>query len=526
MNKITLRPLLTFINKLDRRYLTLGDCRQFINSINNRRARKIAAGQRVKAETVYLSAMDAAGVAFVGRTQVSKTKIINLVHNYLINGNYHYEKHLHAARCRGNAFYSYLNPVPDAHVYDLAFYNTWAGQNHSAHHIAGNKSSIFYLRCEEQGAQIMFGNMQIDARDPDKWDIPAIGALFLKKRNIYGMMVQQAIKHAIERKKTEILFQCGDANEYSQWGMRRLIPVKVSKRNYEKFQTNYQEKIARFGPRGCRVGDYFAPEKNTYIFHYVTEVGPDYYQVYINYRHPLSLFSTLGTPASRGPGEFPNHNSNKLSELLSELERKMFTGYATGDYAQFLTTIKNSLRILVPAKLPKSHGAKQLDQLRSAFPRGLDFYAFYPRLDQVWHAFNYDKLLLPYFPAIKKLVLTTPCSARPRVSAVYYNSADERFNCRFERKNYQPPELGQAYVTPARDRFNINFANSPGESYAAHNRMYNWYEKTLKQEIEKYGLTVEKIPITTIKRKRPVTAHAWKIISGINEFKRRPLVMF
>ena len=92
----------------------------------------------------------------------------------------------------------------------------------TAHHQIKNyppqgQKSVFYIRCEEFGNSILIGNMQIDDKSSAlAWADKAKGSVLLKRSNIYKMMIQEAIKHALDENKDSILFQAGHAADLAQ----------------------------------------------------------------------------------------------------------------------------------------------------------------------------------------------------------------------------------------------------------------------------------------------------------------------
>ena len=522
MKKLTLRILLEFINQSTRFYMTSGDFEQLANKINKRRGQKINAQQSTQTEDEYLKIILPLRKLFTRTRHVKNTAILAAVHQSLIAGQYDYQKQRHPARNGGNAFYPVSSENYSESVYDLAFYHAAAGQYHIAHHTHEGQSSIFYMRCEEPPAhpgQILFGNMQIDSQNPSSWPDSARAQIMLQKKNIYGMMIQQAIKHALERGKKEILFQCGDANEFSQWGNRRLKPVTVTNRNYKKFQQAYRAQLKKFGERGYQQGEAYFQDEAEYHCDFVIEAGPDYYQIYQDIWRPRALIDLVQTTKFTGPGPLPGDPGDMLDELIEDLEYNTYTLSQTNSQAQILTEIKNFLNTVFHAQIPPQHTKTELAHAQRLFIPRVSYTAVNSQIDQFLHQLEYDKLILPHLRGIKKFALNNG-------TVIYYNSENRKRNHVFRKSDYQAPALGQTYITPTQDRYNINFARHRTGKFVGYHKMHNWYEKTLRQELKKYQLGVERVPITTIKRGRTVTAHAWKIISGIKEFKKRPLLIF
>ena len=113
----------------------------------------------------------------------------------------------------------------------------WPAPPGPAHHVSAKNDfrSVYFMRCEESAEQILIGNLQIDDTMPQYWDDPVVGQIMLQTKNMTSMMVQHALRHALRTGKKDILFQCGDANDLTQWGRQSLREVRVTRRNYKKF---------------------------------------------------------------------------------------------------------------------------------------------------------------------------------------------------------------------------------------------------------------------------------------------------
>ena len=166
MNKLTLRPLLEFIKKQKRTYLTSGDWQQLEAGIKKRRAEKLSAGHGTEAEDEYLKLLIPLHELFTRQARVKTTVIINALNQALVSGKYGYNMHRHEPRHQRNTFYPKPEKTVPHQVYDLAFYHAAAGRRHMAHHYHDYDRSVYYMRCEERADTILFGNMQIDARRP------------------------------------------------------------------------------------------------------------------------------------------------------------------------------------------------------------------------------------------------------------------------------------------------------------------------------------------------------------------------
>ena len=524
MNKITLRPLLAFLHAQSKPYITRGDWEQLEAKITKRRAEKQVAGQNTLAEDEYLKMFRPVRDLFATQRQIKNTKVLGIINKILTASGYGYQKQKHKPRHRGNVFYP-RHENNSTQIYDIAFYNAAAGTQQPGHHQHEDQPSVYYMRCEERGAGILFGNMQIDARKPELWEDPRRGELMLQKKNIYGMMVQQAIKHAVEGGKKEILFQCGDANELAQWNYSRLKQEIVTEKNYKKFQQNYQTKLNKFGSRGYAVGDKLPHSWGSEgWFYVVTEATADHYRLLETYWPTRNLLDRLKQINAPMPSGVAATSPADRVKLYNKISTDLFIRYRDDSYRAFYNEIKNAVKIITGHEPPDTTKALPLARLKKIFPRQLGYHEFSNQLDEFWHEFKLDEIILKDYTGLGKVVLKEP--SPDESSVIYYNSRDKEINFLFTKSALKAPEIGKAYVVPRQDQYNINFMHYPPKGKPLHYKIYNWYEKTLEQEFKKHGISVEKVPITTTKRGCVWEAHAWKIKSGITQFKRRPMTAF
>ena len=352
--------------------------------------------------------------------------------------------------------------------------------------------------------------------------IPRRGELMMQKKNVYGMMVQQALKHAVEGGKKEILFQCGDANELAQWNLSRLKQQIITEKNYKKFQQNYQTKLDNFGPQGYAVGDKLAHHwGHQGWFYAVTETTPDYYRFVESFWPPRTLLYHLYQTSATVPGVSPGTLPADREKFFDKIGRELFIQYRDEGYQALSNELKNAVKIITGQEVPATAQALSLARLEEIFPRQLGYGQFLDRLDSVWHESGLDKIILDHYTELGKVALTEPTpDDRP---VIYYDSRNKDINFMLTKSSLKAPEIGKTYVVPRRDQYNINFMNYPPTGKPLHYKIYNWYEKTLEQELKKHGIVVQKVPLTTTKRGRVREAHAWKVKSGITQFKRRPL---
>ena len=127
-------------------------------------------------------------------------------------------------------------------------------------------------------------------------------------------------------------------------------------------------------------------------------------------------------------------------------------------------------------------------------------------MSDVMEELNYDKFFLAAFPKLKKLNLNAH-RIRNLNNYIYYNSEGLEGVKIFNKDKYKIPKIGEAYVIPVDDRYNINFNQSAENERRAYQEMYNWYENILTRELKKHNLKYERVEIKpkSAERKKPRT---------------------
>ena len=523
MNKLIIRPLLNFIHKQTRDYMTAGDLAQLENKITNTLKSKRKQGHATWAEEEYLKITNELKGLFATTPRIKNSEIISQVTKLLRAANYDYEKQEHRSRHRKNSFFGEPAAPPNLHTYDIAFYNEQGGETHRAHHQHKNQRSVYYMRCQEFADTIIFGNMQIDAENPEDWKNPVLGRIMLQKKNIYRMMVHQALKHALSRGKKEILFQAGDANEIAQWGRTSLKRVKVTKRNIARFHENYHQQMKNFGPAGLKPGDVITIGQNKNFYAAVLTADNNSYKALFGYRWHDDLFDTL--IGSKVGWERPGFKIDQqtVKKIIKEQMQKFNAAqYFDRDNNKLLGVINKTVTALT-GRRPRSGTPQQMvEKIKSIYQKNnIDDLSLVKMLEKL----NYDQFFLRAYPNLKKLDLTAHQIAGINTS-LYYDSENSAVQHTFIKDQYQTPQLGLEYLTPIFDRYNINFRQLPAAVGFSKAGIYNWYENTLTQEFKKQNLKYARVEIKTVKKGREKTAHAWKITAGLKNFKSTPLTVF
>ena len=57
-------------------------------------------------------------------------------------------------------------------------------------------------------------------------------------------------------------------------------------------------------------------------------------------------------------------------------------------------------------------------------------------------------------------------------------------------------------------------------------KIHNWYEKRSRKFLKSWGWAMKEVVIETKRDAKTISTHAWKITSGIDNFKQAPLISF
>ena len=525
MKKLSIRPVLEFIAAQGRDHLTAGDWAQLTGIIEKRLAVKKARQKPWDQEAAYLKVIAHVGQLFKPPAKIKNTAVINAINNYLQAEGYAYDSVRHPPRHTDNTFYT--KKQQPRHSYDIAFYNRLAtAKNRPAHHTRETDEllSVFYMRCEETAEQILIGNLQIDDTKPEHWESPDVGRILLKPKNIYGMMVQQALQHAINTGKKEILFQSGDANDIAQWGNYTLKERTVTPRNYKKFMQDYQARLDKFGPNGVRVGEIFPKTKeNNHLFQCVLAAGDGYYKTHELEAYQASFLECVTFYIDDNGMEFRKVDQAVANKILNG-ENAIHQALKARQASQALKHINELVYKLSGTRPPRTDRTAKINMLKcSSLPA--DKRETCRIINEFMANWNYDQIIMQQYPAIVRFDLSK-VQDEGRSKFYYYNRNETNRLHTYRRDQLKIPALGKTYWTLPEDKYNINFASHGAPNGVPHYKIHQWYEKDLPAELKRQKLKFTRVPIITKRRGRPRPAHAWKIISGVGKFKKRPLTMF
>ena len=448
---------------------------------------------------------------FAARDKISRQEVISQVNEILVRKNYVYTAQTHPAKHPRNSFYLHKKSARRAEeTYDLALYHSAAQEYRGGHHHHQGHQAVFYMRCEVAGARILFGNLQIDDRGEISWSDPAMGQELRRPKNIYGLMIQQAVKHALQTGRREIMFQAGDACEIAQWNRANFTQLRVTEKNYQQIYKIYAHEQRRY-PKG--VGLIINKPRVGGEHEVIIKSTPEYYLTrFMTHKVPnlLSAIMILNSPAAAltrqklcdcaaevRRGHCPKLFQAHLERLINEL-----TGHRTSPEVQV------AQRVALTPILKKERLARATiwDE---QFLRVVEAYLV---------RWGYDKILLKRFRSLRRLDLQSPVP-KGYGKYFYYSSQQRSENRTYLHRECTPPVRGRSYIVHKEHKYNINF--NPVKSAAPRQILHHWYETVIPEQLKKYGLRYKKVKIITRKMYRPQVAHAWKITGGLEEFTAR-----
>ena len=319
MHHYTIKPVLNILsNSAAKESYKLGDIEQIENKIKKILTKKLANKHQkdlISSEERYLKIIKAVKNHVKNTGAITKEALIKIIDREIKKEGLYYLSRKHAA-AHDNVFspltFAQENIKP--HYYDIAFYNRlYKGRGKFHHHsadivkfsdsdidemkklinnlkettpaklknefnevLAGTetafkgclqkteeKNSVFYIRCEEFEDNILIGNMQIDCSKKGRWGDKDAANILMKKKNIYQIMIQEAINYAIKKRRKKILFQSGSAVEISQWYDERYYfreRTLITEKNLAAYKKFYNQALEEFDnyKKGDIINEVFA----------------------------------------------------------------------------------------------------------------------------------------------------------------------------------------------------------------------------------------------------------------------------
>ena len=533
MNKITINPIQTWLEKnASRPTFKEGDRAQLVQKILNQQRQKLA-NPRQKHATVledkYLEILTEL------KEHLDETK--TLTRAALVAWT---DKALHA---RG-LYYS-ATAAPPAHQhyfrgeardrprpYDLAFYNLktkpLAKQNKKVHHYdeAGHPA-VYYMRFEPLAPDtVLIGNLQIERTSSDYWEDAAAHQIFLRRKNIYTAMVQEALKHALENNYTKIKFQASDAAIHAQ--KKHIDSITITEKNYSRYDEKYIAALGEFD-NAC-VGD----EQN--------DVYGDRQIVYKKNKREMRTFVCHADDKG-------SYNNNyyflpMATDYLQHYQRhnssiwtynEIFPAYEKKDCAAVLDKINALLRRAdLPEEVFSRKRAAKLAWLKGQLqPPVAQKKILGPNVHEVLQkfveTFGYEAEFLKKYKRVKKIPRTRPA---PGEGECCYINTQAIVRERLVRRDViLKPELGKTYLSVAADGFNCLYDIEKHYPAQRHKRRGQfgeikamlWYDGPLRDVFRQLKLGCRKQRFVGQNKK---VAHVWEITEGLEQFKERPRAMF
>ena len=526
MNELTIRPLAKFIAAQGRTELTAGDLQQLQGQLKRKIAQKEQQGLGIRAEKLYMGILTAQDY-FAGRRRITVKELLSQVSTLLIDQNYGYTRKIHWATHSGNSFYGHrTSPGKATPPYDLAFYHV-GSPPHSSHYRNKKQNSVFYMRCEVALERILFGNLQIDDRGREPWRDKALGEELRRPKNIYRMMIQQAVKYGVEIGKKDIWFQAGVASEIAQWSQAAFAQLQVTKKNFAQINELYARKVRWLGqPPGAVL----ECSNDTGTAEVVVSVARGVCTTRRLCTKGPSVLMEVGLMHRGKAYADPHSSGSHVGDVVwdgAEACAQVFRQPAAGAkvHAQLNKLIKDLTGVSTPATAAAAQIAELTALRRKAAANLSRLHArqFMLLIEEYLTRWGYDQIIIKKFPGIKKLNLQRPCPPG-ELNYVYYNGNSSDNKKTYRQKDYRAPVLGQSYLVPSNNKLKIDFRTNL--RLVARARVHSWYEMEIPAQLKKLGLGCEKVQITTRKNGRLQAATAWKVTTGLAEFAKRPLELF
>ena len=526
MENYTIRPVRKLIDNCPGTHVNLPTLTKIIQQVERTQAQKQASPEQKDSAVVereYLKILKMLSDAFGSDRRLAKAHIVELVDKYIREHNLYYQPVRHKIK-HSNTFY---NEDESEQLYDVAFYNSHADNHHPGHHRHAGMNDIFYARFERTADTVLIGNLQIDDNlTKHPWKDLTRERIMLARKNLYQNMIQEALKQAIQTKKSKIMFQTGDAALIAQQGHpnEEWVTVEMENETYEEYCSRYEAMHHAFA--AIEVGDNSIIPHQYRGYGVVIEKHEDYYRSY----HDASEFGTGTLMAiikrhwNSGVGLLRRFEYNKLCYALTWDVRnqkahsllKALNGIITmvdPDYVEHERAAK--LKYL-KAELKKIPAPESIDRARR--PE-------YEIIDKFLIKFNYHKVFLAQHPEVKTIELPPAMQKKYHCGGVrFYDPQQEANIIKFNKKQIERPELGKSYVMHKRDLDKPLIKHKKVREKME--TVYYFYEKILPELFGRLGLEFKKVPIECDYGEEPLKSTAWLITAGLEKLQTEPLVSF
>ena len=532
MEDITLRPYQNFIARLDRPYLLRADIAQLEQKLQRRLKEKLTRPDQaasVATERRYLALLKRLRETWPEQPKVPITAVTSRLSKIIAAAGYGYQARQHKAPTK-NTFNENLLPTE---YYDLAFYNRHKRRTTkpSAHHEQAQLSAVFYLRCEEvpgDPAALIIGNLQAESPNAAGWTNKTAQRLLTGRKNIDREMVQQAVKHALARGKTRIIFQAGSAVEYAQWGGKSTQKITVTEKNFPRFQQNYQRKVQEFN--NLKPGAFFTwethPTANDHLDLTVRRDGI----VIENQGDRLTLADSgwvdKGLMSAMYFLDFADDSGYwRAARTLFSRVQAAYAAQAPEQVVAALQDVFTYFQLPAPTA-PQARQSAVVREIISQHPPTADGYV------TITHVLKHLQGYLEEFKLVGPLLKKVPELTALKLSGkVFYicQASVRQPDYYFHLNEIHKPVLGRSYKM-MRNVFALKTlrAHLTANEIDYREKVITWYDKRLPVILKDLGLTVKKVPLRAEEEysSRLRRGQGWEIIAGVENFKSRPLERF
>ena len=280
--------------------------------------------------------------------------------------------------------------------------------------------------------------------------------------------------------------------------------VLVTALTYKSLIDSYNNNLNKFA--SLQIGDFLGDKeyKNTVVY----KKEPDKIYCYQPASRTYNNFFDTLYLSSQG---IPKNIKDTKHELMKELMDKNLDKILM-HINIFLQQIDSKID-LSPKHAAKIKFLRQICQLST----DASYFSFCEFFDE----FGYTAKLLNEFPHIHRYVNQNDGKC------FYINSLleDKKLFLEFEKNDLIKPVIGKEVVVANQQDKGSYF---PDLVMLREDRykIFIWYEYKIPKLLKKLGVGVEKEPIATRINDKPSYAYAWKITSGLDDFEKKPMIVF
>ena len=437
-------------------------------------------------------------------------------------------------------------------------------------------NSIFHTSCEFFGKSVLIGNMSIDKkRSPEKWGDVSTGNIMLNKDTMRHIMVQETLRHVIQKGSQSIIFYAGAAADLAAAGFyeRKKEREIVSQDNIEEQLKIYSSLEKQFNK--IKIGDknvngsvvckktkqhiYVLPKSCGYIIPTIYDLSyvegfrkgidlksieGDFIKKYTLKDAILRRIETEEDKSVsidvRGYEKIANtiiprklfDAMDKEKRIIHECHKSFYTDIIKAlllkDYENLLWSINKIVDYVMEVdqnqqknekiKFLKIYATQYKEKIEKItghryFVGNEDKDILHAFLNEFLIKFNYDKLLLNKFKALR---------AVPQKNGGYmYFKNQDKFYIKIDKP--EKPEInGMCYKMLGKDGQYDDY----GYPIIAESSAFLWHEYTLPGIFKKLNLSYKKTLLTSSKLSKVIKSYGWEITNPKDELVNRPIINF